>query len=114
MLFLAGILLRNILKMMATTERSLAEIPTELKTVNGKKYTLAQNDGNNNLHGGIYGFDKKTCDYEITDGAGYKLFAYAKGEKTGICMDCYTNLSGVQLYTGNMINNNRVCKDGAI
>ncbi len=28
-------------------------------TLNDKKYTLAKNDGNNNLHGGNVGFDKK-------------------------------------------------------
>lgn len=31
----------------------------------GKHYTLAKNDGNNNLHGGIKGFDKVIWDSEI-------------------------------------------------
>lgn len=217
-------------------------------SINGKEYSLAQNDGKNNLHGGINGFDKKVCDYEIVDesepslvlsfvspnmeegfpgnvcvkvtytitdedsikihyeastdedtiinltnhsyfnlnghnsgnvdghilkvnstyftpntdeclpdgsiiknegtpfdlragkklgdvfvseypqikdfggidhnfildGDGYKMFATAKGDITGICMDCYTDLSGVQIYTGNMIKNNVKCKDGAV
>lgn len=31
-------------------------------TLNGKKYTLARNDGNNSLHGGVKGFDKVVWD----------------------------------------------------
>ena len=50
----------------------------------------------------------------ILDGEGYRKFATLTGDKTGISMDCYTDLSGVQLYTGNMIEKNRVCKDGAV
>ena len=35
-------------------------------TLNGKEYTLPQNDGNNCLHGGIKGFDMKVWDiFEI-------------------------------------------------
>lgn len=50
----------------------------------------------------------------ILDGEGYRKFATLTGDKTGISMDCYTDLSGVQLYTGNMIQQGRVCKEGAV
>ena len=33
-------------------------------TLDGKKYTLAKNDGNNSLHGGIKGFDKVVWDFQ--------------------------------------------------
>jgi aldose 1-epimerase len=33
-------------------------------TLNGKEYTLAVNDGENHLHGGIMGFDRMLWDYE--------------------------------------------------
>lgn len=35
--------------------------------LNGKEYTLFQNDNNNTLHGGKEGFDKKIFDTEIVD-----------------------------------------------
>lgn len=35
--------------------------------LNGIKYTLAKNDGNNNLHGGNIGFDKKVWDAQEFD-----------------------------------------------
>ena len=50
----------------------------------------------------------------VLDGEGYRKIAAVVGDKTGICMDCYTDLSAVQLYTGNMIEKGRVCKDGAV
>lgn len=50
----------------------------------------------------------------VLDGNGFKKIAEAKGDITGICMDCYTDLSGVQIYTGNKINNTKKCKDGTI
>lgn len=36
-------------------------------TLNGKNYTLAKNDGNNNLHGGLVGFDKRVWDSKAID-----------------------------------------------
>lgn len=35
--------------------------------LNGEKYTLYKNDGNNNLHGGKVGFDKKVWDAEAEE-----------------------------------------------
>ncbi len=48
----------------------------------------------------------------VLDGFGYRLVGKLTGDKTGICMETYTDCSGVQIYTGNGINENRVCKDG--
>lgn len=45
-------------------------------TLNGVEYTLAQNDGNNHLHGGRKGFDKVVWDVRgktITDGVSLEL-----------------------------------------
>ena len=36
------------------------------------------------------------------------------GDKSGITMEMYTDQCGVQVYTGNVIEENRVCKDGAV
>lgn len=36
-------------------------------TINGAEYTLAKNDGNNNLHGGNVGFDKVVWNSEIAN-----------------------------------------------
>ena len=49
----------------------------------------------------------------VLDGSGYRKFAEVKGDKTGIQMDCYTDLPGVQLYTGNCIEAEDQCKNGA-
>ena len=50
----------------------------------------------------------------VLDGTGYRKYAVAKGDISGITMECYTDLPGVQLYTGNGIEKDRVCKDGAV
>lgn len=47
-------------------------------------------------------------------GFGFRKFAEAKGDKTGIIMECFTDRPAVQLYTGNVIDEERVCKDGAV
>ena len=50
----------------------------------------------------------------VLNGRGYRKVACLKGEKSSISMEVYTDRSGVQLYTGNMIDENRVCKDRTI
>jgi len=47
-------------------------------------------------------------------GHGYREVGSFKGDKSGITMKIYTDQSGVQLYSGNMIEKGRVCKDGAV
>ena len=49
----------------------------------------------------------------VLNGRGYRKVAEAKGDKTGIIMETYTDLPGVQLYTTNGPDGERVCKDGA-
>lgn len=48
------------------------------------------------------------------NGHGYRKVGSFRGDKTGIIMDIYTDQSGLQVYSGNMIEKDRVCKDGAI
>lgn len=50
----------------------------------------------------------------VLNGRGYRKVACLKGEKSGISMDVYTDRSGMQIYTGNMIDDQRICKDKAI
>lgn len=52
-------------------------------TLEGKIYTLFKNDGNNHLHGGKEGFDKKLWTAEILDGAGLKLSYLSKDGEEG-------------------------------
>lgn len=47
------------------------------------------------------------------DGFGLRKFCTLKGDKTGIVMDSYTDRPAVQIYTGNGIQTERVCKNGA-
>ncbi len=47
-------------------------------------------------------------------GKGYRKFGTLTSRKTGITMEMYTDKKGVQVYSGNFIENGRVCKDGAI
>ena len=39
-------------------------------SIDGKEYTLAQNNGENSLHGGIKGFDKKVWEAKLTENPG--------------------------------------------
>ena len=50
----------------------------------------------------------------VLNGRGYRKVACLKGDKSGISMEVYTDRSGVQLYTGNMIDEKRVCKDKVV
>lgn len=56
------------------------------------------------------GFDHNFC----LDGTGFRKVSEFIGDKSGIKMETYTDLPGVQIYSGNMIEQNRVCKDGAV
>lgn len=47
------------------------------------------------------------------DGFGYREFATLSGDKTGIIMTAYTDRPAVQIYSGNGIDEERVCKEGA-
>jgi len=48
----------------------------------------------------------------VIDGYGFRKAVTLKGNETGISMEVYTDKPGVQLYTGNYIEIDRVCKDG--
>lgn len=48
------------------------------------------------------------------DGRGFRLGAVLKGDRTGITMEMYTDRPAVQLYTGNCIEEGRICKDCAV
>jgi aldose 1-epimerase len=55
-------------------------------TLNGKKYTLAKNNGPNSLHGGIKGFDKKAWTDSIIDtkdGQALQLIYLSKDDEEG-------------------------------
>lgn len=47
----------------------------------------------------------------VIDGLGFRKAGELKSDKTGICMEFYTDKPGVQLYTGNCINEEKVCKN---
>lgn len=50
----------------------------------------------------------------VLNGIGYRKVACLKGDKSDISMEVYTDRSGMQIYTGNMLDENRVCKDDAV
>lgn len=50
----------------------------------------------------------------ILNGRGYRKIGRFEGDKTGIAMEIYTDQAGIQIYSGNMIEEDRVCKDGAV
>ena len=61
----------------ATVGRVAGRIDAGRFVLNGREYTLAQNNNGNALHGGIKGFDRKVFSYEIlrmdNDAASVKL-----------------------------------------
>lgn len=74
-------------------------------TLNGKEYVLAQNDGENHLHGGIKGFDKVLWNSEIITteaGPSLKLTYFSKDGEEGYP----GNLNVAVLYTLN--DNNEI------
>lgn len=54
------------------------------------------------------GFDHNFC----LRGTGFRKISTLKGDKTGISMDTYTDQPGVQIYCGNSIVEDVVCKNG--
>ncbi len=48
----------------------------------------------------------------VINGSGLRLACVLEGDKTAIKMETYTDRCALQLYTGNVIDENRVCKDG--
>ena len=76
-------------------------------TLNGKKYNLDKNDGENTLHGGYFGFDKITWDSKIIE----------EKDKCGVCFTRFSP-DGEQGFPGNLKisvtylldnNNNLIC-----
>lgn len=50
----------------------------------------------------------------VLNGTGFRKSAVVKGDISGITMEMYTDRPAVQLYTGNGIEKDRICKDGAV
>lgn len=48
----------------------------------------------------------------VLDGKGFRKIAEAKGDK--ITMEVYSDTVGAQIYTGNFINDSKICKGGAV
>lgn len=48
----------------------------------------------------------------VLNGTGFRKVAEVEGDKTGIKMEVLTDCVGIQLYTGNCIDTERVCKNG--
>ncbi len=48
----------------------------------------------------------------VLDGKGFRKIAEAKGDE--ITMEVYSDTVGAQIYTGNFINDSKICKDGAV
>lgn len=89
----------------------------EIRFVNGTVFDLrkpkrladvfASDDEQKKMFGG---FDHNFC----LNGRGFRKVASLCGDKSGIKMDTYTDLPGIQIYSGNAIIEDRVCKDGAV
>ena len=66
--------------------------------------------GNNEQIGLFGGFDHNFP----LDGFGFRKVVELAGDVSGITMEMYTDQPATQLYTGNMIEEGRVCKGGAV
>lgn len=74
-------------------------------TLDGQEYTLAQNNGQNNLHGGVKGFDKVVWDadpFESDNGVGLTLKYLSKDGEEGFP----GNLEATVIYT--LTNDNEI------
>lgn len=67
----------------------------------------------NSCHEQIKKFNGFDHNFAI-NGRGYRKAGIFKGDQTGISMEIYTDQSGVQIYSGNVIEEGCVCKDGAV
>jgi len=65
-----------------TIGRYCSQIKDSKFTLNGKEYNLEKNCGENNLHGGVVGFDKKIWKAEALDNA-VKMSIYSKDLEEG-------------------------------
>lgn len=77
---------------------------TEFKTV-GRD--IDADDGQVKIAGG---YDNNW----VINGRGMREAAVLIGDRTGIKMTTYTDKPGVQVYSGNFLAGDRVCKDGAV
>lgn len=50
----------------------------------------------------------------VLSGSGFRKVAVLKGDKSGISMEVYTDRPGVQIYSGNVIEQKRVCKENSV
>ena len=50
----------------------------------------------------------------ILKGKGFRYVGFLLGDISKIKMNIYTDQKGVQIYTGNVINDKRVCKEGVV
>jgi aldose 1-epimerase len=66
-----------------TVGRYCSQIKDSKFTLNGKTYQLADNCGDNNLHGGVVGFDKKVWKAEILDNSSIKMTLKSKDLEEG-------------------------------
>jgi len=96
--------------------------------LNGDVYALNRNEGNNHLHGGISGFDKKiwqTREIHLREGSGYdhnwvlnnpdgslNPAARVIEPTTGRILEAFTTEPGLQLYTGNYLDGSSIGKGG--
>lgn len=66
-----------------TVGRYCSQIKDSKFTLNGKTYQLAENCGDNNLHGGVEGFDKKVWNAEILNDSAIKMSLVSKDLEEG-------------------------------
>src|SRR5438067_311204 len=124
----------------ATVGRYANRIAHGKFTLNGTTYTLAKNDGENHLHGGIKGFSKRVWtakDVSGSNGQALELTYLSKnGEegypgnlsvtgvltlaaelyepKSGRLLEVRTTQPGVQFYTGNFLDGTAHGKEGKV